>query len=175
MGGVTPEPPARDPAAFVEEVRMDLKTILWYGVLGSITGAYLTTMAGVWSAKQHDVSRHSRRMVVACTVVGVWLAAYVSKQVLFGRESFGGTSHQYWRWYVPLFVTHTALAVTTIGLGSYNLYTGLRRLRRGSVGAMSAGAARHRLIGLCVVGTFSGTMVTAYLVYLMLFVWFPAS
>jgi hypothetical protein len=40
---------------------------------------------------------------------------------------------------------------------------------------MSVGAARHRLIGWCLVGTFSGTMVTAYLVYLMLFVWFPAS
>lgn len=154
---------------------MDLKTLLWYGVLVSITGAYLTAMAGVRSATRHDVSRHSRRMVVAGTVVGLWLVAYVTKQVLFGRESFGGTSDQYWRWYVPLLLTHTTLAATTIGLGSYNLYTGLRRLRRGSVGAMSARVVRHRLVGFCVVGAFTGTMVTAYVVYLTLFVWFPAS
>ncbi len=154
---------------------MDLKTIWWYGVLVGITGAYLTAMAGVWSAKRHDVSRHSRLMVAACTVVGLWLVAYVTKQILFGRDSFGGTPDQYWRWYVPLLVTHTALAAATIGLGSYNLYTGLRRVRRGGVGAMSAGVVRHRVIGFIMVATFSGTMVTAYLVYLMLFVWFPAA
>jgi uncharacterized membrane protein YozB (DUF420 family) len=131
MGETTHELAARDPAASVEEACMDLKTILWYGVLVSMTGAYLTAMAGVWSAKQHEVIRHSRLMVVACTVVGVWLVAYVSKQVLFGRESFGGTSNQYWRWYVPLLVTHTTLAATTIGLGSHNLYTGLRPLATG--------------------------------------------
>jgi uncharacterized membrane protein YozB (DUF420 family) len=154
---------------------MDVKAMLWYGVLIAITGAYLTAMAGVWSAKQHDVPRHSRRMVLAATVVGLWLVAYVSKQVLFGRESFGGTPYQYWRWYAPVLATHTALAATTIGLGAYNLYTGLRRLKRGSVGAMAAGAARHRRIGIIMVGAFSGTMATAYLVYLMLFVWFSAS
>jgi uncharacterized membrane protein YozB (DUF420 family) len=114
-------------------------------------------------------------MVVAYMVVGLWLVAYVSKQVLFGRESFGGTSSQYWRWYLPVLATHTTLAAITIGLGAYNLYTGLRRARWASVGAMSAGSSRHRLLGLIMVGTFSGTMVTAYVVYLILFVWFPAS
>ena len=57
-----------------------------------------------------------------------------------------------------------------------NLYSGLTRLRNGTgVGAMVAGVSRHRLLGTILIWTFSGTMVTAYLVYLMLFVWFPAS
>jgi uncharacterized membrane protein YozB (DUF420 family) len=154
---------------------MDLKTMLWYGVLVSITGAYLIALAGVRSAKRHEVGPHSRLMIFACTIVGIWLVAYVTKQVLFGRESFGGTPEQYWRWYVPLLSTHIALAITTIGLGAHNLHSGLRRLQHGSVGAMAAGVARHRTIGLVLVGTFTGTMVTAYLVYLMLFTWFPAS
>jgi hypothetical protein len=47
---------------------------------------------------------------------------------------------------------------------------GLHRLRYGSVGAMVAGMATHRRIGKLLVWTFSGTMATAYLVYLMLFV-----
>ena len=34
---------------------MDLKSLRWYGVLASITTAYLVTMAGVRSAKQHVV------------------------------------------------------------------------------------------------------------------------
>ena len=60
---------------------MDMKSGLWYGVLTSLTAAYLVAMAGVRSAKQHEVSHHSRRMIMACTIVGIWLVAYVLKQV----------------------------------------------------------------------------------------------
>lgn len=155
---------------------MDTKTILWYGVLGSITTAYLIAMAGVRSAHHRDVRHHSRRMIVACTIVGSWLVAYVTKQVLFGREQFGGTPEQYWTRYVPVFTAHMLLAVTTIALGAYNLYTGLARLKQGTgVGAMVAGVSQHRRLGKLLVWTFSGTMATAYLVYLMLFVWYPAA
>ena len=67
------------------------------------------------------------------------------------------------------------LAMTTIGLGSFNLYTGLTRLRMGTgMGAMVSGVSRHRFLGTILVWTFSGTMVTAYGVYLSLFVWFSA-
>ncbi len=155
---------------------IDVKTLLWYGVLISITGAYLVALSGVRSAKQRDVTVHSRRMIIACSIVGIWLVAYVTKQVVFGREEFGGTPEQYWMIYLPIFMIHMGLAVTTIGLGSFNWDTGLTRLRHGTgVGAMVAGVSRHRLLGTILIWTFSGTMVTAYLVYLMLFVWFPAS
>jgi uncharacterized membrane protein YozB (DUF420 family) len=155
---------------------MDIKTILWYGVLGSITTAYLVAMAGVRSAQHRDVVHHSRRMIIACTIVGIWLVAYVTKQVLFGRERFGGTTEQYWSLYVPIFSVHMSLAVTTIALGGYNLYTGLTRLRQGiGVGAMVSGVSQHRRMGKILLWSFSGTMVTAYWVYLMLFAWYPAS
>lgn len=153
---------------------MELKTLLWYGVLASVTAAYVTAMAGIKAARRHDVAHHSRRMIVACTIVGIWLVAYVSKQLLLGRERFGGTEHQYWTLYMPIFTTHMFLAATTIGLGAYNLYMGLHRLRYGSVGAMAAGMSWHRRLGRMLVWTFSGTMVTAYLLYLILFYWFPA-
>ena len=151
---------------------MELKSILWYAVLCSITGAYFVALAGVRAAKAHDVPHHSRRMIIACTVVGIWLVAYVMKQVLFGREQFGGTAEQYWTIYMPVFATHMLLAVTTIALGSYNLYMGLHRLRYGSVGAMAAGMTTHRRLGHLLIWTFSGTIATAYLVYMMIFVWY---
>ena len=135
---------------------MDLKTILWYLVLSSLTVAYLVVLAGVRAAKSHDVSHHSHRMIVSCTIVGIWLVAYVFKQLLFGRDSFRGPETQYWSVYVPIFVTHMLLAVTTIGLGTYNLYMGLHRLRYGSVGAMVAGMTTHRRMGNALVWTFSG-------------------
>lgn len=153
---------------------MDLKTLLWYAVLGSMTGAYLAALAGVRSARRHDVEYHSRLMIRTCTIVGLWLVAYVMKQLLFGRERFGGTEAQYWALYVPAFTAHMLLAVATILIGGYNLYTGLKRLQYGSVGAMAAGVSLHRVLGTFLVWIFTGTMVTAYIVYLMLFVWFPS-
>ncbi len=151
---------------------MDVKSILWYTVLTSLTAAYLLALAGVRAAKAHNVGHHSHRMVVACTIVGIWLVAYVLKQALLGRETFPGTEDEYWSYYVPVFTTHMTLAVATIGLGAYNLAMGLRRLRYGSVGAMASGMTMHRRLGRALVWTFSGTMVTAYVTYLMLFVWF---
>jgi hypothetical protein len=57
----------------------------------------------------------------------------------------------------------------------YNLSIGLTRLRQGiEVGAMAAGVSRHRLLGNLLIGTFTGTLLTAYIMYLMLFQWFPA-
>ena len=102
---------------------MELKEILWYGVLGSITGAYRITLWGMGAAKQHNVAKHSRLMLITCTIVGIWLVAYVTKQFLFGREHFPGTTEQYWAVYLPVLGIYTSLAITTIGLGVYNLYT----------------------------------------------------
>ena len=70
---------------------MDIKTILWYLMLSSVTVAYLVVLAGVRAARSHDVSHHSHRMIVGCTIVGMWLVAYILKQLIFGRESFQGT------------------------------------------------------------------------------------
>lgn len=154
---------------------MEFKDILWYSVLISITVAYLISLWGVRAAKHHDVKHHSRWMITACTIVGLWLVGYVTKQVLFGRDQFGGSESQYWSMYVPLLAVHTSLAMGTIGLAIANLYIGLTRLRHGiGVGAMVAGVSRHRVLGKLMVGTFSGTLLTAYVVYLMLFFWFPS-
>ena len=150
-----------------------MKSLLWYGVLISITTAYCIAMAGVYSAKNHRVSQHSGRMMLACSIVGLWLVLYVSKQLIFGREVFGGTTGQYWSIYMPIFSVHMLLAVSTISLGFYNLYIGRTRLKTGTGGgAMSASVSRHRLTGKILVWTFSGTMITAYMVYWMLFIGF---
>ena len=97
---------------------MDVKPLLWYLVLSSLTVAYLVVLAGVKAAKSHDVTHHSHRMIVGCTIVGIWLVAYVLKQILFGRESFQGPERAYWSIYVPIFVTHMLLAITTSGTSS---------------------------------------------------------
>jgi len=153
---------------------MNIDNVLWGMVLVGMTGAYGIALFGVRAAKQHEVASHRQWMMVSCVLVVVWLLAYVTKQFLFGRDEFSGTTNQYWTMYVPLLVVHTSLAMMTIGLGATNMIVGLRRLRNGiGAGAMVAGVLRHRQLGHIMQWTFGGTLVTAYGVYLMLFHWFP--
>lgn len=153
---------------------MDLKWMLWYGVLGAVTTAYLIALSGISAARSHDVPRHAHRMMAASVIVGLWLIVYVTKQLIFGKEQFGGSTTQYWGLYVPVFATHMAFAVSTMAIGAYNLSIGIRRIQHGSVGAMSAHLSRHRRLGRWLLWTFSGTMATAYALYLLLFVFYPA-
>jgi uncharacterized membrane protein YozB (DUF420 family) len=84
----------------------------------------------------------------SCGLVGLWLVAYVTKQLLFGRDQFGGTLEQYWSMYVPILTLHTSLAMATIGLGATNMVIGLRRFRNGTgIEAMVGGVSRHRHLG----------------------------
>lgn len=154
---------------------MEIADLLWALVLVGMTVAYGMTVNGVRAAKRHDVTSHRTWMTLACALVGIWLVAYVIKQLIFGRDHFGGSPDEYWRLYVPLLLVHTGLAIATIGLGGTNMVIGLRRLRNGiGAGAMVAGVSRHRRLGHLMQWTFGGTLVTAYFVYLMLFYWFPA-
>jgi len=159
---------------WTQMISMSAHDVVWYGVLLSMTCAYVMALWGARAAKGHNVPQHAKWMIAACTLVGLWLLGYVTKQVMFGRDQFLGTSEEYWRYYIPVLVLHTSLAISTIGLGVANLYTGLTHLRFGTgVGAMIAGVVRHRIQGKVLIGTFSGTIVTAYIVYGMLFRWMP--
>lgn len=152
-----------------------MDNVFWGVVLSGMTLAYGLSLLGVRAAKRHDVTAHGKWMMVACGLVALWLLAYVSKQVIFGRDEFGGTVAQYWSMYIPVLMVHTSLAMLTIGLGTTNLFMGLRKLRHGTgVGAMVEGISRHRQLGHLMQWTFGGTLMTAYVVYGMLFHWFPA-
>jgi len=154
---------------------MRITDLLWGMVLIGMTVAYGMNFFGVQAAKRHDVASHRKWMIIACTMVGIWLIAYVTKQLIFGRDHFEGSPEQYCSFYVPLLLLHMGLAITTLGLGGTNMVIGFRRLRYGiGVGAMVAGVSIHRKLGHLLQWTFGGTLLTAYGVYLMLFYWFPA-
>ena len=86
---------------------MGLDDLLWGVVLVGMTVAYGMTLIGVRAAKQHDVTTHRKWMTIACSLVGIWLVAYVGKQLVFGRDRFGGSIEDYWSMYVPLLIVHT--------------------------------------------------------------------
>ena len=154
---------------------MSVQSLLWGVVLVGMTLAFGLSIFGVRAAQRHDVAAHGKWMMVACGLVSVWLVAYVTKQMFVGRDQFGGTVKQYWSMYFPILTLHTSLAMATIGLGTTNMVIGLRKLQNGiGVGAMVGGVSRHWRLGHMMQWTFGGTLMTAYVVYAMLFHWFPS-
>jgi putative membrane protein len=149
---------------------MESRGLVWMGILVILTGAYVVGMRGVRSARAGHIQAHAHWMFTMCTVVGAWLVLYVCKQAVLGPERFAGSLTQYWTFYVPVLTVHTALAITTVGLAGYNLYVGMTRLRNGTgMGAMIASVSSHRRLGRFMVWSFSGTMGTAYVVYVLLY------
>lgn len=124
---------------------MVFENLLWGMVLIGMTLAPGLSQLGVRAAKRHDVNAHGKCMIVFCGLVGFWLVAYVTKQMLVGRDQFDGTVKQYWSVYIPVLIVHTGLAMATIGMGATNMFIGFRRLGNGTgVGAMAGGISRHR-------------------------------
>lgn len=62
-----------------------MKTVLWPSGLVGITVTYLLTLKDMGTAHRHHVTRHSRFVISACTIVGLWLVAYVSEQLVFNQ------------------------------------------------------------------------------------------
>jgi len=154
---------------------MPIENGSWALVLVGMTLAYSLSLFGSRAAKRHDVAAHGKWMMVIWGLVGLWLVAYVTKQMLVGRDQVGGTVQQYWSIYFPFLILHASLAMITIGLRVATMLIGLRRLGNGTgVEAMVTGVSRHRPLGHMMQWTFGGTLMTAYAVYAMLFHLFPS-
>ncbi len=150
---------------------MTAKALWWLAPVAALTVAYGCVLFGARAAARRDSRTHRRAMQTAAVLVGLWLVAYVVKQAVFGVEHFEGSDVAA-RWlYRPILTLHMALAVATVALGGANLYLGLVCIKGGGAGAESAHLARHRRLGRALLWTFTGTMVTAYAVYALLFLW----
>lgn len=76
---------------------------------------------------------------------------------------------------MPVLLVHSGLAMTTIGMGTTNMMDEDRKLRNGTgVGTMVGGVCRHRRLERMLQLIIAGILMTAYVVYGMLFYWFPA-
>lgn len=148
--------------------------IIWYGIVGTITLAFGFSLWGLREARRHGVNRHVVWMTMTAGIVCVWLLGYVAKQIIFGREQFGGPNDIYYQVYLPIFLFHTLCAFVTISLWGYNLFQGVQYLRQRIRNTTGVPGKIHRLAGRAAVMSFGATVLTSYLVYLMLFVWYPA-
>lgn len=84
-------------------------------------------LVGFRFANRHGVATHRKWMMVSGSLVGLWLVAYVTKQMFVGRDRFGGTKNNYRSLSFPILILYISLAMATIGLGATLMFIGLPR------------------------------------------------
>jgi uncharacterized membrane protein YfcA len=66
---------------------MDPKLVFWTGALVNMGIILALAVSGIVERRRHDVAAHRRRMLVASSLVGAFLVAYVVKLMVLGGES----------------------------------------------------------------------------------------
>ena len=65
---------------------MDANLVFWSGALVNLGVIVFCTLTGVQRIRAKDVVGHRRRMLIAMSLVGAFLVAYVLKVAMLGRE-----------------------------------------------------------------------------------------
>ena len=128
--------------------------------LNGLAGVLLT--AGYIAIRSGRVSVHRACMIAAFVTSVVFLASYLTYHARVGMTPFQGQGLVRWV-YFAILIPHVILAVAVLPLALYTLYRAVRRE-----------FARHRRIARWTLPIWLYVSVTGVLVYLMLYVWFPA-
>lgn len=128
--------------------------------LNGLAGVLLT--AGYVAIRSGRVSVHRACMIAAFVTSVVFPASYLTYHARVGITPFQGQGLLRWV-YFAILIPHLILAVTVVPLALYTLYRALRR-----------DFTRHRRIARWTLPIWLYVSVTGVLVYLMLYVWFPA-
>lgn len=139
----------------------------WYRSLPTVN-AVLNTMsallvfAGYLQIRKKNIETHRRLMLSACIVSALFLVSYLTYHALAGSTRFTGTG-TIRTVYFTILLTHTVLAVAVLPLVLVTVWRGLRRYDE-----------KHRRIARWTLPVWLYVSVTGVLVYLMLYVWYPA-
>lgn len=140
----------------------------WFQALPALNAFLNATSAtllviGFLQIRKKRVRAHRRLMLAACVVSTLFLASYLTYHSIAGSTRFAGTG-----WARPLYfsilISHTILATAVLPLVIVTVWRGLRME-----------VAKHRPIARWTLPVWLYVSVTGVLVYLMLWVIFPAS
>lgn len=149
-----------------------MRGIVWSATLILLMACFAAAIVGWRFARRRDTVRHRRWMIGVAVSLSIWLAAYVTKQVVVGFEPFMGAPELKRNLYLPVLIVHMACAISF--LVAFGRAAGLgwlkpRRVEDGSGWAFDPdSAARHRKSGRIALMLFALTLATALPVYYML-------
>jgi uncharacterized membrane protein YozB (DUF420 family) len=139
----------------------------WFRSLPTLNALLNATSAtllviGFVQVRKGRILQHRRMMLSACAVSALFLVSYLTYHWTAGSTRFMGTG-----WTRPLYfsilISHTILATAVLPLVLITVWRGLRM-----------DVARHRPIARWTLPVWLYVSITGVLVYLMLWVIFPA-
>ncbi len=148
------------------------KADFWWDVtVTSETFVMLSLILGYYYARRHQGLRHQYTMVIGSILVLGWLLMYFAQQAIAGITGFGGPDKVRYLIYIPLIIFHSLVSTAAVILAVFQLYNGFKtsRLIQGER-VLVHKPHIHRRMGIVTLICFFFSVVTAYLIYVMLFI-----
>jgi putative membrane protein len=123
-------------------------------------------------AKRHKGLKHQKAMLVSTVLVTAWLAMYFTQQAIAGLAGFDGPESIKYGLYLPTIIFHSLVSTLAIVLSGVQIWSGFRwsRMEGAEKVLVGKGANRHRRMGKVTLLCYLMSVITAYMIYFLLFV-----
>lgn len=148
------------------------KADFWWDVtVTTETLVMLSLVLGYYYARKHQGLRHQYTMLIGSVLVLGWLLMYFAQQAIAGIIGFGGPDQIRYLIYVPLIIFHSLVSTAAVILAVIQLYNGFKtsQLVQGKR-VLVHKPHIHRRMGVVTLICFLLSVITAYLIYAMLFI-----
>ncbi len=149
------------------------KADFWWDVtLTSETIVVIAFVIGYRLAKAKKGVQHQKAMLFATVLVTGWLAMYFAQQYIAGISGFDGPEGVKLFVYYPTIIFHSLVSTLAIVLSFTQIYGGYKhsQLEGGERTLQGKGGRRHRRLGMVALLCYLASVITAYMIYIMLFV-----
>jgi putative membrane protein len=149
------------------------KADFWWDVtLTSETIVVIAFVLGWIYGRRHQGVKHQKAMLAATVLVTAWLAMYFTQQAIAGLSGFDGPKAVLLYVYRPTLIFHSLVSTLAVLLSAIQIWSGFKssRLERGERVLTGRGASVHRRLGKVTLLSYLMSIVTAYMIYTLLFV-----
>jgi putative membrane protein len=151
------------------------KADFWWDVtLSTETIVVVAFVLGWRYARRRQGFKHQKAMLAATVLVTAWLAMYFTQQAIAGLSGFDGPESVLLYLYRPTLIFHSLVSTLAVALSAYQVYSGFKwsRFQGGDKVLAGKGASVHRKLGKVTLLSYLMSIVTAYMIYMMLFVFY---
>ena len=124
--------------------------------------------------RRHQGLKHQKAMLVATVLVIAWLAMYFAQQAIAGLSGFDGPKAVQLYVYRPTLIFHSLVSTLAVVLSGFQVYGGFKwsRMERDRKVLAGKGAGVHRKMGKVTLLAYLMSVITAYMIYSMLFIFY---
>jgi putative membrane protein len=146
----------------------------WDMTLSTETIVVAAFVLGWRYGRRHEGFKHQKAMLVATVLVIAWLSMYFAQQYIAGLSGFDGPEAVLLYIYRPTLIFHSLVSTLAVVLSGYQVYSGFKwsRVERDRKVLAGKGAGVHRKLGKVTLLSYLMSVVTAYMIYSLLFIFY---